>query len=319
MKRKLIYIFFIMLFALLMFSGKVDAKFSSASAEYYCGSNNLYIEICKTDASATTIVGPEEVPNGYNNYSYTYSPSVDLPKEFWVHYYLEPGYAVTATQTISQTANVEYVNYKNNSESADWYLVVDEGDRNSIEGWAKVKLKDEDIEGKGDNIIIEISSPQLDRTRRITVNFLKSTEAKNAYEQKKALEQHNTRLDTKDDVPIPSDLPTTQDICYFVINDLSRNKDNIENAKINSIDDTTKLEKWMTTLYSDTSYGLFNEDQVKYVYNMVKARFDELNGDGEGITGDHARDASTIIRDANALLRDLTLGGTYRKQGPANF
>lgn len=296
MKRKILNIFYMILFVLLVLSVKVEAKFDAGTAELKCESNDLYIEILKDDKT-TAITGPNEINN--STWSYSYSPSADLPKHFFIHYYIEPGEATEpVTVTITKSEHVK--------SATSIETKVDTSGRNSIEGMVEVNLNDVNIEGKGAFIQLSIIAKHLSNPRTISINLNKSSEAKKAEQVRKENERRQNLLENSYKTN-PGKTTDFETIYYYILSD---NKYN-HSSGLKSVTDKTTLEIWKTTLQGtnpDSSH--YTTDNINKIITLIDEQIAVLDGKQEEISDEAIDAVEQLVSEERKKLKDLTTGTT---------
>ena len=131
MKRKIVCTFFVVLLIMFIFLGDVKAVFSDTDAQNGLKDEESYVELVKTDKT-TTIEGPKKLGGG-TNYSVAFNSTADVPKVFYVHYYLE------STGIASDDPEIKVREYGSgvSLSAASTEFEVDNSGRDSISGWVK--------------------------------------------------------------------------------------------------------------------------------------------------------------------------------------
>lgn len=305
MKRKILNIFYMILLVLLVLSVKVEAKFDSSTAELKCESNDLYIEILKPDKT-TAITGPNEINN--STWSYSYSPSADLPKHFFIHYYIEPGEVTTASVIITpSTQGIE--------KATSIEAKVDTDGRNSIEGMVEVKLADIDIEGKGVFIQLTITGEHLDNPRNLTINFSKSSETKKAEQVRKENERRQNLLENSYKTN-PGKTTDFETIYYYILSD---NKYN-HSGGLKSVTDKVTLEVWKTTLQgTNPDPTHYTTDNINKIVTLIDEQIAVLDGKQEEISDEAIDAVEQLVSEEKKKLKDLTTGVTGSRGNQGTF
>lgn len=296
MKRKILNIFYMILFVLLVLSVKVEAKFDSSTAAWKCNSNDLYIEILKSDKN-TAVAGPTEVNN--STWSYAYSPTADLPQKFYIHYYIEPGEATEpVTVTITKSEHVK--------SATSIETKVDTSSRNSIEGMVEVNLNDVNIEGKGAFIQLSIIAKHLSNPRTISINLNKSSEAKKAEQVRKENERRQNLLENSYKTN-PGKTTDFETIYYYILSD---NKYN-HSGGLKSVTDKVTLEVWKTTLQgTNPDPTHYTTDNINKIVTLIDEQIAVLDGKQEEISDEAIDAVEELVAAEKKKLRDLTTNVT---------